>query len=240
MRSSLERARAIERAASGLIALGADAEVVEPSELRERLVAHYEEQGQWPHAAAALRRAVEASPKDRALLVKLVGAYQRSGAHGDVLRTLDVALAGRPRDAELLALRATAREQGGDVDGALIDLEAACAVDARRLGALADLLGRAASRLGHPAADAVTLRLAEVLARLNRPSEARAALERLRARGPRGAEALHRIALLASAAQDWGAAADAYRDLVSIDDKARTPEAVLSLASALFVKIGPQ
>jgi hypothetical protein len=29
----------VERAASGLIALGADAEVVEPSELRERLVA---------------------------------------------------------------------------------------------------------------------------------------------------------------------------------------------------------
>jgi tetratricopeptide (TPR) repeat protein len=56
----------------------------------------------------------------------------------------------------------------------------------------------------------------------------------LRARGPRGAEALHRIALVASGAQDWGAAADAYRDLVAIDDETRTPEAVLSLASALL------
>jgi len=33
----------VERAASGLIALGADAEVVEPAELRERLVATVQE-----------------------------------------------------------------------------------------------------------------------------------------------------------------------------------------------------
>jgi tetratricopeptide (TPR) repeat protein len=202
--------------------------------LRDRLVAHYEEQGQWPHAAAALRRALEASPKDRTLLVKLLGAYQRSGAHGDIVRTLDAALAARPQDAELLVLRATAREHAGDVDGALTDLEAACSVDTRRLGALAELLGRAASREGDPAVGAHALRLAEVLVRLNRPSEARAALERLRARGPRSAETLRRIALVASEAQDWGAAADAYRDLVAIDDAARTPEAVLSLASALL------
>jgi Flp pilus assembly protein TadD len=203
------------------------------ADVRDRLVLHYEKTGQWDKAASALCRAIEAAPKLRVLHVKLADVYRKAGAHAELIRTLDSALATRPRDSELLALRSQAREDEGDLAGALEDLEAACAVDAKRLGALLELLERIVSRERSPAADAHLLRMADILTRLNRPKEARAALDRLRTQSPRDREALRRSAQAASADGDHVAAADAYLALVALVDGAEPPESILAVVKAV-------
>jgi tetratricopeptide (TPR) repeat protein len=203
------------------------------ADIRDRLIAQYEERGQWAEAAGALRRAIDASPKSKGLFPKLVEAYRRAGDQEALLGALDAALTKRSRDAELLALRAQAREERGDVAGAIADLESASTVDAKRLGALLDLLERVAAHAQTPAEEAHLIRMAEILTRLNRPKEALAALERLRVRNPSHRDALHRIALTASATEDWGAAANAYRDLVALLGGLEPEKEALGLATAL-------
>jgi predicted Zn-dependent protease len=200
-------------------------------EFRDRLVAHWERQGQWALAAQTLRRAIEATPKEKALVIRLAAAYRRAGDRERLVSTLDAALATRPRDAELLGLRAEAREDSGDIAGAVADLEAACSVDTKRLGALLDLLERIASR--GDADDQYLLRMAHVLSRLQRPKEARAALERLRARNPNHREALDGIAEAATADEDWNGAAEAYSALVGLLGEDEPTESFLRVASAL-------
>jgi tetratricopeptide (TPR) repeat protein len=203
------------------------------SELRDRLVAHFEQQGQWSLATHTLRRAIEATPNEQGLFARLAAAYRRAGDRDALLSTLDAALATRPRDAELLGLRAEAREENGDLAGAVADLETASSVDAKRLGALLDLLGRIASRDEASTDERYLLQMAHVLTRLHRPKEARAALERLRARNPSHREALQGIAKAASADEDWAGAAEAHRALISLFPADEPTESVLPVASAL-------
>jgi tetratricopeptide (TPR) repeat protein len=203
------------------------------AELRDRLVAHFEQQGQWALAADTLRRAIEVMPKEKSLFTRLAVAYRRAGDRAALLSTLDTALATRPRDAELLGLRAETREENGDIAGAVADLETACSVDAKQLGALLDLLERIASRDDGAADDQHLLRMAHVLSRLNRPKEARATLERLRARNPSHREALEEIAKAASAEEDWNGAAEAYRALILLLRDDEPTESILRVASAL-------
>jgi tetratricopeptide (TPR) repeat protein len=75
--------------------------------------------------------------------------------------------------------------------------------------------------------------MAEILTRLNRPKEALAALERLRARNPSHRDALRKIALAASAAEDWGVAADAYHDLMALLGGLEPEKEALGLAASL-------
>jgi tetratricopeptide (TPR) repeat protein len=114
------------------------------------------------------------------------------------------------------------------------DLEIACSADSRRLGALLEMLERVVSRDEAGAEDKYLLRMADILTRLNRPKEARSTLERLRARSPKNREALRGIAQAAGADQDWSAAAEAYRALISLVDDGEAPESLLRVASALL------
>jgi Flp pilus assembly protein TadD len=207
------------------------------AELRDRLVAHFEQRGQWSLAAQTLRRAIDATPDagpdQRALVTRLLTAYRHASDREALSRTLEAGLATRPRDPEWLALRAEVREENGDVAGAVADLEAACSVDVKRLGALLALLERIVSRDDASVDDGYFVRMAEVLGRLQRPKEARAALERLRARNPKHREALQGIATAASAEEDWNGAAEAYRALLGLLPGDEPTESLLRVASAL-------
>lgn len=200
---------------------------------RDRLIGHYEHVEDWAKAAAGLKRALESSPGDRKLFRRLIEAHRRAGAHEELSLALDAAVAARPKDAELLALRAAARENAGDMDGAVADLESACQADPTHLKALLEMLTRVVSIQGKAPADSHVLRLADILLKLGKPKEARVELGRLRARNPGHREALRKMADAASAEGDWGAAADAYRELLVTVQKDESPEALLRIAEPL-------
>jgi tetratricopeptide (TPR) repeat protein len=201
--------------------------------IRDRLVDHYEQEQRWDRAADVLRRGIAATPDDRALLRRWLEVLGRAGAHDDVRRAVDAALLRHPNDAELLAARASARERVGDVDGAVVDLEAASAGDSRLLHPLLDLLLRVVAG-GTTAGDgAHVLRLADLLIRFGRPKEARVHLERLHARSPGRRDVLRKIAFAASAERDWDAAGGAYVELLRLAERDDARDEVARVAIAL-------
>jgi tetratricopeptide (TPR) repeat protein len=202
--------------------------------VRDRLVDHYERSEQWGRASDALRRAIAASPDDRAALLRWFDVLSRAGAHEERLHSIDVAIVQRPGDVELLALRSSARERAGDIDGAIADLESAGALEPRSLQSLLDLLTRAAGAAGRPLADAHTLRLADLLIRFGRPREARTHLEQLLARSPGRRDVLQKIALAASAERDWRAAGEAHRELLRLAEREDAHDEVARAAVAMF------
>jgi tetratricopeptide (TPR) repeat protein len=157
----------------------------------------------------------------------------RAGAHDEVRRAVDAALSRQPNDVELLVLRAAARERAGDADGAVADLENASSTESRLLQSLLDLLARVVGADSPPAAEAHVLRLGDLLVRFGRPKEARAHLERLNARSPGRRDVLKKIALAASAEREWGAAGDAYRELLRLAERDEARDEVARLAPAL-------
>jgi tetratricopeptide (TPR) repeat protein len=201
--------------------------------LRDRLIAAYAARGDWQRAADVLRHASEAAPGDRDVFRRLVDAYERAGATRDLSRALDAALSASPDDAEWLSVRARVRESLDDIDGAVSDLEGAAAADASHAPALLELLTRVVADERRPAADGHVLKCADLLLGMERPADARAVLERLRARAPKHREVLRRLAQIAVAEQDWGVAADAFRELLQVVEREGTPEDVLRVATSL-------
>jgi tetratricopeptide (TPR) repeat protein len=68
---------------------------------------------------------------------------------------------------------------------------------------------------------------------MDRPKDARSVLERLRARAPKHREVLRRLAQIAVAEQDWGVAAESYRELLHVVERDGTYEDVLRVATGL-------
>jgi thioredoxin-like negative regulator of GroEL len=92
-----------------------------------------------------------------------------------------------------------------------------------------------------PVDGAHVLRLADLLIRFGRPKEARAQLERLRARSPGRRDVLRKIALAASAERDWAAAGDAYVELLHLAERDDARDEVARVAAAMvgaFEKAG--
>lgn len=209
---------------------------VDPSNasFRDRLVEHCERSDDWARAAEVLKRALDSAPGDRKVFRRLVEAYRRAGVHGDLLGILDSALTARPKDAELLALRAVAREDLGDIQGALADLETGVQRDPLLLNALLALLTRAVHAEGKPPTDAQVLRLSDILIQQGRRKEARVELQRLTVRSPKHREALRKIADAAAFEGDWVPAAEAYRHLLdAIQSDHPSQDEVMSVAPAL-------
>src|SRR5262249_50833942 len=161
-----------------------------------RLTRQHEEQWDWASVTRVLRRAFDAAPEDRALLVRLIDAYRAMGAEEEILRLLDGAA-----DAELLILRARAREATGDDNGAGEDIRRIGG--AEQVDAIADILGRILTRAAPNEADAYAMLLVEVLDRAKRFDDARRELVALLARNPDHAAAVEKLARLDAAAGAW-------------------------------------
>ncbi|MET0285281.1 MAG: tetratricopeptide repeat protein [Polyangiales bacterium] len=96
------------------------------------------------NAATLLERAAQLVPDDRSVLIPLSELYLASGREVDAIPTLQkvVASYGGRRSKELAVyhrLLAKAYRHGGNVDKALVELEAAYKVDLTNVGVLADL-----------------------------------------------------------------------------------------------------
>jgi len=181
----------------------------------DRLAHLYQAQGDWQAVARVLGRALEAAPGDRPLLLRVVDALRRAGATAEVLRLLDGAIAGTQSDPELLRLRAAAREDAGDDEGAVADL-LRLGKDAGSVDPVIEMLSRIVERSASPAADTYAIGLVDVLLGAARVEQAQVALDSLLARNPQHAGALERTAALAVRRGAWDRAAVAYGRLLPI------------------------
>jgi tetratricopeptide (TPR) repeat protein len=192
-------------------------------------------------AAELVRRAIERTPDDLALLEVLVKdmveAGLESAAAGDVADALErygVDGEERPR---LLRMRARLELAVGDVQIALEDLEEAYAIDpAGTASALADGLERirqdAMSADDGEAEARTTHRLVELLTQSGRTDEARDLLAAWSDRSPEDVEALRTLRDMDAAAERWEDVARHEERRVQAERGDAQVEAALGLANA--------
>jgi tetratricopeptide (TPR) repeat protein len=158
LREELGDAKGVERALElACIASPDDAELL------ESLLSRFEARGDVERAASLLSRALERRPDDLALLERLSSALGQAGDHEEAARMLDRLVAAQPNDPGLLTKRAQVLRELGREDHALVDLEAAYALDGSLAGELVQALERAVARADPPEDLRYALRLVDVL-----------------------------------------------------------------------------
>src|SRR5262249_28431550 len=112
-----------------VIVLGFGADPSQP-DLRDQLIDSYTARGSFDRAAAALERAMAASP-DPALRWRLAELHEKAGDPSAALRVLDFTPSSRQEKGELGHRRFLLLRAAGRTEEALAELEAAYHVDAR-------------------------------------------------------------------------------------------------------------
>jgi tetratricopeptide (TPR) repeat protein len=207
--------------------------------LREVAAIHAERLSDASEQARVLRLAREALPRDPGLLAEYVDALTAAGrfdlAEREVTSAMDMEV-GDP--VTLFRMRASLRADGGDLAGAVADLEAAYAhtpdeTTARVLAAALDrVLGEAATRGDATAERTATMRLVEVLPAAGEPARAAALLAAWAERHPDDVTVLERLAEAHEAAGRWAEAAELWQALVFRHDGEARTTAALRLAEA--------
>lgn len=204
----------------------------EDEELRQQLVTRYRERGDSGGLARVLRQAVERGATDLATITELVEAHRAAGEPEPALELIERLVDEEAPEPALLAGRAALLGELGRDDEALAELERAHAVDGGYTDRLIEALERAVARAEPPRDQELTLRLVEVLEAAGEIDGARARLGELIRETPGNVEALRRLAVLETTAEEWSAAADAYNQLVAVEQGADLVDAALRLADA--------
>jgi tetratricopeptide (TPR) repeat protein len=152
-------------------------------------------------ASAVLRSARALAPTDHELLGELVSSLVACGRPEDAAIEVGAALEALPEKkstnaarAQLLRLRGSLRQQGGDGEGALEDLEAAYAID--RAGTFAELaaaLDRRRTETDRDTERTLTMRLANVLHENGEQTRSRDVLADWSDRAPSDVEVLRAL-----------------------------------------------
>lgn len=143
----------------------------------------FERAGAAGEAVAMLRRGLEQSPRDPALLTALGASLMRAGRTAEAVRTLRAAIAADPKAAEAYWRLGEIAAAEGEVDAAQAALEHAVQADAGHVEALAAL--------------------AYLLARSGRAQQARSFAERALARNPAHGVANLALASVEIAERRW-------------------------------------
>ncbi|MDP9000546.1 MAG: tetratricopeptide repeat protein, partial [Myxococcota bacterium] len=198
-------------------------------------------------AAAALRLALAesrsggAEASDPPLLSSLVDLLVEAGDMATALSELDTEMdrlaADDPRRPSLLAARANVRLSSGNEAAALVDLEAAFAIDHGAYAAPLLVLLNAARTRAFEAGDASAVRLfrmrhAQVSPHAGDADGARATLVDLLKEDPKDRAALRGLADLESSLGRWDTASAALKRLIGLEDAEGTVDAALRLADA--------
>jgi tetratricopeptide (TPR) repeat protein len=209
--------------------------------LREAAQIWREMQNDPERAAEVLRRARGEMPDDVELLMELVellaASRNKQGAALELSIGIDWLGDDRTAIAPLLVRRAALRDDLGDHDGALFDLEHAFRVGgdayAKRVVEYLEKLVASAWEAGEEARwRAMRLRLAEVLPLAGDADQARMLLGDLLKHDAKDKEALRALARLEERAEGWDAASNAYRRLVALEDGQHVVDTALHLADA--------
>jgi tetratricopeptide (TPR) repeat protein len=125
----LYRAEGESAAWERAIELGFEADPSQP-DLRDQLIESYAARGSFDRAAAALERALGASP-DHSLRWRLAELHEKAGDPKAALRALDFTPSSRQEKAQLGHRKFLLLREAGRIEEALAELEAAYHVDAR-------------------------------------------------------------------------------------------------------------
>ncbi len=226
--------RAEQRDADGLErALAAGfAGAPDNSDLREGLIKIYQKRDAWAEIADTLKRALEVTPDDDALVPRLIEAYRHAGQVEAALAVFEGVLAQQKPSAAMLKQRAGLLTELGRHQDALADLEQAREVGGDCQQELVAALERVAADAEAEAARDMKLRLAELLGEMGDADGARARLGELIRTEPQDRLALRRLADLESRTGNWNGAITAYRQLIALEEGEALVEVALRLSEA--------
>lgn len=191
-------------------------------------------------AVNVLEQARALDPNDGALAAELVATLVQAGRLDDAGTLLGEQLEQAGDDDQqrlpLLVQRANLRQQDGDLDGAIEDLELAQIIDASHTAAYADAL----DRRRQAAADAndldtertMTLRWVKLHMDAGEPETARELLGAWTDRERKDAEALQMLRTVDTAAERWDVVAKTCARLVAVETGDKQADAALALADA--------
>ncbi|MBK9035655.1 MAG: hypothetical protein IPL61_31115 [Myxococcales bacterium] len=199
--------------------------------------------GQPLAAAGALRAATHRVPSAPELVAELAAACAAGGDHAAAVASIDRALDGDDAPiqgvarVDLLLLRASLRQQSGDHEPAVVDLEEAYGLDrARASAALTDGLDRArgrAAEAGDLAAERIsTLRLAGLLAEHGDAERARDLLIGWIERAPSDPDPLYLLRDMDAAIEHWDGVIAASTRLAYIVTGEAQLQAAMEVADA--------
>jgi tetratricopeptide (TPR) repeat protein len=200
-----------------------------------------EKLGDFASAAASLEEALEARPRDLALLRDVIALKGEAGDPRGAEAVIDRALAQaewRPEErGALLAARAGFRAALDRDEEALADLEEAHALGSADRLHVADQLERLEeqkwSRGDRDEARTLTLRWVGMVSGFDdRQDRAREKLIELLRADARDRDALRALAALEERAEDWDGASATYRRLVSLEEGDAVVDTALRLADA--------
>ena len=191
-------------------------------------------------AVTTLRMAREFGPAMPELVFDMVACLRALGDVAMAQREISAAIANdgfsRGLRGEMLVLRAELHAAQGNANAELADLSAAYAMNPAVFDDYVRALERVrdgASQTGDLAAEGkATLQLSELVADAGQPNRACELLSNWLSRSPGDAGAWRKLAGLHAAAARWGAAAEAWRELVSIEEGEKRVDAVLQYADA--------
>lgn len=197
--------------------------------------------GETETAIPVLLQIIELDQLDTETVFALTDAYLATGQHEQAAKTLGRAMealtAAEQPVLELLRRRAAVRQEGGDGEGGLEDLEAAYKLDAATVSAeledaILDLRAAAADAGDTAKQRDLSLRLCEVRLDRGDRADARDILTELAERAPDDLEVLHRLRAVDTADENWAGVAEVCRRLAEVDEGPRQIEAALSLLQA--------
>jgi tetratricopeptide (TPR) repeat protein len=176
-----------------VIELGFEADPSQP-DLRDQLIDSYTARGSFDRAAAALERAMTASP-DPALRWRLAELHEKAGDPEAALRVLDFTPSSRQEKAELAHRKFLLLRAAGRTEEALAELEAAYHVDARHG---TELLAAIEGTTLAASSERWALLVADLSVRYGDPAKARRTLAGWLEANPTSGPALRRLAKIAS------------------------------------------
>lgn len=211
--------------------------------LREAAATYTGFLGQPLEAAGALRAAVARAPGAPELVAELAAACAAGGDHAGAVAAIDAALDGDPpaiaglARVDLLLLRASLRQQLGQQDQAVVDLDEAYRLDrGRSAAALSDGLERARLRAADAgdldAERAATLRLSGLLAEHGDTERARDLLIAWIERAPTDPDPLYLLRDMDAAIEHWDGVIAACTRLAYIVEGEAQIQAALDVADA--------
>jgi lipopolysaccharide biosynthesis regulator YciM len=200
------------------------------AQLGEALLERYQNRSDWHAAAGALRRAVIASSGERELVHRMVEAHRAAEESEAALEIVDALIARRPDDAWLYRERSSVYSDLARADESLADLERAYALSREQPAELVEALEQAIARADPPQDLELTLRLIKVLEETGDLEGARARLAEVVKQSPKDTAVLWRLAALESRAEHWPQAANAFRQLVQLEQGELLVRAALELA----------
>ena len=204
------------------------------SRLREAAALYLDRIDRPAEAADALALASSRAPDDRSLLIDLARCLARAGRADEARGRIGVALdrGGLEGRVALLQLRAELSTEPDQLDAAILDLEAAYALDRSIAPELAACLERRRTTAAGSGDRALLLRLFDLLLDMGRVEQARDLLGEWIAQDPGDLGVLRQAAYLDGLTGRWNEAVQICDRLVGLEEGAARVEAALLFAAA--------